>query len=353
MPKRPDPLFSIPQPEAFTEPVLELLGGVARPRPRHLTGDEAIAALARIETQAQAGDPAAEAELARRLLTEAPNARKNRRALSLLKKSAAARSPEGLHLLALVHLRGQGLKKDPETGVQLLTAAALAGNRFAQADLAKALLLGVGTPINPAKALYWLRIAAAGGDTSAALSAGRMYRDGVGTYIPKNPSQAVRWLEVAAKAGVARAQYELAECLRHEGVGERDPAASRRWMREAAFSGIVEAQFRTAVACWSGDGGTVDQREAVRWLCRATEGGSARAAAMLAGLFMTGNGLPLSDEKAWILYRWAEILGDASATGMAAFLSGRLSAEAKEAGLALLARPPRERLDILVPRAER
>ena len=47
MPKRPDPLFEIPRPAAFTEPVLDLLGGVARPR--SLSGEEAIAALARIE----------------------------------------------------------------------------------------------------------------------------------------------------------------------------------------------------------------------------------------------------------------------------------------------------------------
>lgn len=76
MPKQPDERFPIPQPQAFTEPVLDLLGGVARPRP--LSGEEAIRRLNEMEARARAGDPESQAELARRLLTEAPNARKNR-----------------------------------------------------------------------------------------------------------------------------------------------------------------------------------------------------------------------------------------------------------------------------------
>ncbi len=143
MPKRPDPLFEIPRPAAFTEPVLDLLGGVARPR--SLSGEEAIAQLARIEAAAHQGDPEAQAELARRLLTESPNARTNRRALILLRKSAAQRSPAGLHLLALLNLRGQGMKKDPTEGVRLLEEAAYLGSAAAQTDLAKALALGIGT----------------------------------------------------------------------------------------------------------------------------------------------------------------------------------------------------------------
>lgn len=350
MPKRPDPLFEIPRPAAFTEPVLDLLGGVARPRP--LAGGEAIAALGRIEAQARAGDPAAQAELARRLLTEDPDARKNRRALLLLRKSAAARSPEGLHLLGLLHLRGQGLKRDPAEGVRLLEEAAFLGSLPAQTDLAKAHALGVGTPKDEAKALYWLRLAAARGDAASALAAGRMYRDGLGAG--KDDEAAAGWLERAARAGLPAAQYELAELLRRRDAGARDPAKSRRWMREAAFSGIVEAQFRIGVASWSGAGGAVDQREAVRWLCRAAEGGSAKAAAMLAGFLMTGNGLPLSPKRAWTLFLWAERLGDAGSGPLARMLEGQLTPEERREGEALLAEArPKELLEALIPRRER
>ena len=349
MPRRPDPLFSIPKPEAFTEPVLDLLGGVARPRP--LAGDEAIAALGRIEAAAKGGDPRACAELARRLLTEEPGARTNRRALGLLRKSAAADYPEGLHLLGLLHMRGQGLRQDKVEGARLIERAALLGSCAAQCDMARACLLGAGAPANAARALYWLRLAAAQGDAQEALRAGRMYREGEGCARgPESDAQAARWLELAARAGVPQAQYGLAELLRRA----RDPARARQWMREAAFSGIVDAQFRIGVANWSGAGGSVDQREAVRWLCRAAEGGSPRAAAMLAGFLMTGNGLPLSASRAWTLFRWAERLGDADSAATARILERQLSEEERAAGLALLtSAAPREILERLIPRAER
>ena len=350
MPKRPDPLFEIPRPAAFTEPVLDLLGGVARPRT--LSGEEAIAALRRIEEDAGLGDPEAQAELARRLLTDAPNARSNRRALLLLKKSAARRSPAGLHLLALHHLRGQGLQKNPEAGVRLLEEAAYLGSVPAQTDLAKAYALGIGTEKNESKALYWLRLAAARGDGKSALEAGRMYRDGSG--VQPSQGEAQRWLEQAAKSGIPAAQFELAELLRRRDVSERDIPGARRWMREAAFSGIVEAQLRIGIASWSGAGGSVDQREAVRWLCRAAEGGSVKAASMLAGFLMTGNGLPMSLPRAWTLFRWAAARGDAGSRSTAGVIERQLSDAERAEGEKLLAEvSPKALLEALIPRSER
>ncbi|MDO5533005.1 tetratricopeptide repeat protein [Sutterella sp.] len=349
MPKRPDERFTIPRPEAFTLPVLDLLGGVARPRV--LTGAEAIAELGRIEEKARAGDPAAQAELARRLLTEDPDARKNRRALLLLKKSAASGNPEGLHLLALVHLRGQGLKQNLPEGVRLLETAAYKGNRDAARDLARAAAEGIGMAPDPGKALYWLRIAGAQGDSPSSLAAGRACRDSSGTQ--KNDREAEKWLERAAQGGVAEAQYELAE-LKRRSPEVRDPAASRRWMREAAFSGIVDAQFRTGVASWSGAGGSVDQREAVRWLCRAAEGGSAKAASMLAGFFMTGNGLPLSPVRAWALFLLADALGDTGAAAMASMLERQIPQPELDAARAWLeAENAHAFLETVIPRSER
>ena len=107
-----------------------------------------------MEARARAGDPESQAELARRLLTEAPNARKNRRALILLRHAAAAGSATGLHLLALLHLRGQGLSQDLTKGVELLESAAYRGSKAAQADLAHALLDGIGTCVNTLLAAF-------------------------------------------------------------------------------------------------------------------------------------------------------------------------------------------------------
>ena len=134
MPKRPDPRFPIPSPEKAENYVLDLLGGIVRRRP--LTGEEALAQLNRMEEDARRGNPSAQTEFARHLLTDAPDNRKNRRALALLRKAAARKHPEALHLLGIVMLRGQGLAADPEAGAKLLEEAAYQGVAGAAADLA-------------------------------------------------------------------------------------------------------------------------------------------------------------------------------------------------------------------------
>ncbi|MFU0842307.1 MAG: hypothetical protein ACFWTZ_06860 [Burkholderia sp.] len=96
------------------ELLLGLLGGVVRRRP--LTGEEALAALNSLERRAAEGDPKSQTEFARYLLTDAPDARRNRRALLLLKKAAASGLPEAIRLLGIVYMRGQGLSADRRKG---------------------------------------------------------------------------------------------------------------------------------------------------------------------------------------------------------------------------------------------
>lgn len=220
MPKQPDERFPIPQPQAFTEPVLDLLGGVARPRP--LSGEEAIRRLNEMEARARAGDPESQAELARRLLTEAPNARKNRRALILLRHAAAAGSATGLHLLALLHLRGQGLSQDLTKGVELLESAAYRGSKAAQADLAHALLDGIGTSVNTAKALYWLRLAAAQGDEQSALEAARILRDGESPSVHSENKQTLNE-STALSRRIRTKQYSIRTIGKRKNISLRPP----------------------------------------------------------------------------------------------------------------------------------
>ena len=227
MPKQPDERFPIPQPQAFTEPVLDLLGGVARPRP--LSGEEAIRRLNEMEARARAGDPESQAELARRLLTEAPNARKNRRALILLRHAAAAGSATGLHLLALLHLRGQGLSQDLTKGVELLESAAYRGSKAAQADLAHALLDGIGTCVNTAKALYWLRLAAAQGDEQSSLEAARILPS-----IPKTNRLSTKALPYPRR--IRTKQYSIRTIGKRKNISLRPPKQVSRKLSMSSLS---------------------------------------------------------------------------------------------------------------------
>ena len=247
MPKRPDPRFPIPAPEKAEDYVLDLLGGIVRRRP--LTGEEAMAQLIRLEEDARRGNPAAQTEFARRLLTDAPDSRKNRRALSLLRKAAARKLPEALHLLGVVMLRGQGLDADPAEGAKLLEEAAYLGSAGAAADLARLCRMGLGRPASDRDALYWYRIAGAKGHTASQREAGLMLRDGRGARADND--EAARWLRAAAQGRDPQAQYELARLHQRRGWAGADPEEAARWLTEAALSGVVEAQYRLGVHYWA------------------------------------------------------------------------------------------------------
>ena len=351
MPKRPDPRFPIPAPEKAEDYVLDLLGGIVRRRP--LTGEEAMAQLIRLEEDARRGNPAAQTEFARRLLTDAPDSRKNRRALSLLRKAAARKLPEALHLLGVVMLRGQGLKADPSEGAKLLEEAAYLGSAGAAAGLARLCRMGLGRPASDRDALYWYRIAGAKGHTASQREAGLMLRDGRGTRADND--EAARWLRAAAQGRDPQAQYELARLHQCRGWAGADPEEAARWLTEAALSGVVEAQYRLGVHYWAGRGGRVDLREAVRWTCRAAENGSTQALTTLADFFLTGSALDMNRFNAYTLLKCAARLRDAGAATTLTALERMLtrSEKARATRLVMISKTPRVLVETLIPRQSR
>lgn len=351
MPKRPDPRFPIPAPEKAEDYVLDLLGGIVRRRP--LTGEEAMAQLIRLEEDARRGNPAAQTEFARRLLTDAPDSRKNRRALSLLRKATARKLPEALHLLGVVMLRGQGLKADPAEGAKLLEEAAYLGSAGAAAGLARLCRMGLGRPASDRDALYWYRIAGAKGHTASQREAGLMLRDGCGARADND--EAARWLRAAAQGRDPQAQYELARLHQRRGWAGADPEEAARWLTEAALSGVVEAQYRLGVHYWAGRGGRVDLREAVRWTCRAAENGSTQALTTLADFFLTGSALDMNRFNAYTLLKCAARLHDAGAATTLTALERMLtrSEKARATRLVMISKTPRVLVETLIPRQSR
>lgn len=351
MPKRPDPSFPIPGPEKAESYVLDLLGGIVRRRP--LTGEEALAQLNRIEEDARRGNPAAQTEFARHLLSDAPDSRKNRRALGLLRKAAARKLPEALYLLGIVMLRGQGLAADPEEGTRLLEEAAYQGSAGAAADLAKLCRMGLGRPASDRDALYWLRIAGAKGHAPSQREAGLMLRDGRGA--PANLDEAAKWLRAAAQGRDPQAQYELARLYQRRDWSQADSAEAQRWLTEAALSGIVEAQYRLGVYYWSGRGGRVDLREAVRWTCRAAENGSTLALTTLADFYLTGSALEMNRFNAYTLLKCAARRHDAGAAATLKALERMLSRsdKARATRLVMSTKTPRALVETLIPRQRR
>ena len=351
MPKCPDSRFAIPASDRSDNYVLDLLGGIVRRRP--LTGEEALAQLNRLEEDAKRGNPTAQTEFARYLLTDAPDSRKNRRALALLRRAAKRKLPEALYLLGIVLLRGQGLKADPVEGANYLHQAALLGSAGAANDYAKLCRLGYGRQASDKDALYWFRIAGAQGQVHAQREAGLALRDGRGS--PKNLDEASKWLRQAAQGRDPVAQFELARLYQRRDWSQADPVEAQRWLNDAAISGIVEAQYRLGVYYWAGRGGRVDLREAVRWTCRAAENGNTQALTTLADFFLTGNALPLNRFNAYTLLKCAARRHDMNALMTLKALDRMLTAAEKNKAtrLVMTTKSPKVLVETLIPRQSR
>ncbi|MCS7033355.1 MAG: hypothetical protein NZ561_05085 [Phycisphaerae bacterium] len=124
------------------------------------------------------------------------------------------------------------------------------GNREAQLELGRRLLLGREVQIDPSAAMSWFGKAAARGSGDALFELYLCCRDGIGE--PKNPEKAAKLLEAAAKAGHPRALIEQAHLALQApaATGAKNPAIQT--LVEAARKGNALAQLYLARAILAG-----------------------------------------------------------------------------------------------------
>ena len=99
-----------------------------------------------------------------------------------------------------------------------------------------------GLTVDKTKAVYWLSLAAEGGQTYAADQLGRMYADGQG--VSADPAMAVSWWARAAQQGSADAQRRLGIAYLEGFGGAKDKGLAARWLTEAAAQGDRAAHIR-------------------------------------------------------------------------------------------------------------
>lgn len=119
-------------------------------------------------------------------------------------------------------------------------AAAKSGNVRAEYDLALAYATGVANNrIDSARAVFWLKQAAARHDAQAENKLGQFYQLGFG--MTADPRTASTWYLAAAKAGYAPAEFNLG-LLYETGLGVRqDWIKADYWITEAAKRGLQAA----------------------------------------------------------------------------------------------------------------
>jgi TPR repeat protein len=145
-------------------------------------------ALEWLRKAADAGDPTAAADLGHRLLTaEPPDHASARRYLTA---AGMEKIPEAQYELGLLYLEGKGCTPDPVAAVAWLTEAMKGGDAAVQFHLATLHEEGIGTPVNYANAGVLYTLACNKGHGPAATRIARMADEGLGT----EPSIARAWI---------------------------------------------------------------------------------------------------------------------------------------------------------------
>lgn len=265
-------------------------------------------------TSTAPGDPApAEADLAAaKDLYEAENFTA---ACPLFERAAEAGNVEAMGFLGIMHLNGQGTrrnesladlwlrkaaeKRDPRAMHALGTAYEM-DRRYhwamvwyrnaaeekayapAMSSIAKMYERGLGVEASRAEALAWYRKAVAAGSVEAMVDAGEIHQRGLAGA--RDANEALRLYRAAAARGSARGMVAIGR-MYQEGDGvPRDYEAARSWYRKGVAAGSPDAMNNLGVLYRNGWGVRENRAEAIRWFRRAARAGSTVAAANLAGL---------------------------------------------------------------------
>lgn len=121
----------------------------------------------------------------------------------------------------------------------LLMKDAKSGDPFAEHELGLRYLLGKGFPKDTAKAIYWIKKAAAQNLTTAHFNLGIMLLNGVG--VKWNPFKAFKHFEYAAKSGMPEAEYIFATFYLENLAVNRNYAKAYFWLKRAAKKKNKEA----------------------------------------------------------------------------------------------------------------
>lgn len=113
--------------------------------------------------------------------------------------------------LALAHERGEGVRPDVDRAVALYRRAAAGGHVPAKQRLGL-LLVSAGEDAARAEGLYWLGVAASGGDGAAAAALGLIHAEGL-HGVARDVCLALDWFEASALIGVPASLQRLSAAI--------------------------------------------------------------------------------------------------------------------------------------------
>lgn len=289
-------------------------------------------AMASLNARAEAGDVNAMRSLSK-IYAQGTLAPQDK-ALSILWLERAVEAGDAGAATALARaMRGTGRI---EERVDLLTAAAEAGDAVAAGRLAKIYLEGDGVPANAREAERWAAPAIEGGDTVTMARFGRAYVEGRG--LDQDVPRGLQMLEEAQAQGDTLASAYLARIyLRAEDVPP-DPKKATRYAEEAVAADYVFIKTAYGRALLDGKNVPQDRARAITLLREAAEAGDGLANAELGAAYLEGKGVPKDVNAAVPLLEAGAAAGNASAMNALArvLLDSESPYHDEAAGIALL-----------------
>jgi TPR repeat protein len=182
---------------------------------------------------------------------------------------AAASDPEAMSNLALLYLKGLGVKRDAGKAAEWYEKASQLGFVVAQFNLANLYYNGQGVSRDKKQAARWYTAAAQGGHSKAQFYLAQMYFDGDG--IDENKETGFSWLQKAADLGLPDAQHELGRRLIFGDDIAPEPTKGTDLVLKAAEQKFAKAQILIADCYWKGRGIEKNQIEAYVWAAQAKE----------------------------------------------------------------------------------
>jgi TPR repeat protein len=219
--------------------------------------------LDKLKKKAEAGDPAAQYQLAQMLENKEQSAPNVPAAIQWYERAASQGNSKAMLRLGILYyngdVHGDAVTGDPQTAWLWFTFAATSGEHTASAEAdnvsaeflpsaiqdlrlraADSLMSGKMVPSNVAGAVGLYRVAALDGSVEAAEALGELYREG--ERVPRDLAEAARWWEKATTLGSPKGMYSLARIA--ESGSPPDFARALELYRKAAQKADAQSIFR-------------------------------------------------------------------------------------------------------------
>ena len=240
-----------------------------------------VAAHARFERSAMAGDAEAMSRLAAQFRDGRGGPQDYVKAREWFEKAAATGDAKAMFWVGWLHQKGFGGAQDLALARHWFERAAAKGDGAAMSWLGANAQFGTGVAKDLAQARAWYEKAAAAGNSSGMNNLATLFRDGLG--VSQDYAKARAWFEKSAAAGSAPSMNELGVMYVNGWGVTRDTAIAQSWYEKAAAAGQLDGMQHLALLLDKGATGQADPKRAAHLLLQSAHLGHPWSKTMLNG----------------------------------------------------------------------